>query len=506
MMRTRGGFLCLAALAMVLGRPEPALAHLVSADVGDFYAGLLHPLTSWEHLLPLAGLAFLGAQSGRGGGRLAVGLLPLALAVGVCGGALWPLPRTAAGLAGLWLAACGALAAWPGPCRSALVGLCAAGLGLALGWRGGADWAVSRAGWQFVPGVAACGFLLLALGAAWLPRLEGGWRGRARVVLGLALALVGLFLAYRGVAGESGAAGLGQLAGWLDGGRLRAFLEQPAASPWTLAGVLAGAMAWGGVHALTPGHGKALVGAYLVGARGTWRHAVWLGLTVAVTHTAGVFFLGGAAVLATDEAGRERMLPWLALASGLGMCAVGGIMAVRGLWRLRGRAGVQRAHSHGGLAHSHGGVAHSHGGAVHGHGGVADGQDEAQHSHGGLAHSHGGLAHSHGGGPAGSVGWRNLLALGVSGGLVPCPSALALMLAAIALGRPGLGLVLCAAFGLGLAGVLTGVGLLCLAGVRFLGDSGRLGRAADWLPLVGAGLIAAIGALAAWEALAVLIS
>ena len=509
MMPSRLLAVCLAVLALVLGRAEPALAHLVSADVGDFYAGLLHPLTSWEHLLPLAGLAFLAAQSGRGGGRLAVGLLPLALAAGVCGGAFWPLPRSTAGLAGLWLAVCGALAAWPRPCRPGLVGLCAAGLGLALGWRGGADWAASRAGWQFVPGVAACGFLLTALGAAWLPRLEGGWPGRARGVLGLGLALAGLLLAFRGVLGEGGAAGLGQFVGWLDGGRVGDFLKQPTASPWTLAGVLAGAMAWGGVHALTPGHGKALVGAYLVGARGTWRHAVWLGLTVAVTHTAGVFLLGGAAVLAADEAGRQRLMPWLALASGLGMCAVGGTMAARGLWRLRGRAGGERAHSHGGLAHSHGGIPHS-------HGGVVSGQDEVLHSHGGPAHSHGGLLHSHGGGThshgggrsdaAEPVGWRNLLALGVSGGLVPCPSALALMLAAIALGRPGWGLLLCAAFGLGLAGVLTGVGLLCLAGVRFLGDSGRLGRAANWLPLIGAGLIAAIGALAAWEALAVLIS
>ena len=224
MMPSRLLAVCLAALALVLGRAEPALAHLVSADVGDFYAGLLHPLTSWEHLLPLAGLAFLAAQSGRGGGRLAVCLLPLALVVGVCGGALWPLPRAAAGLAGLWLAVCGVLAAWPGPCRPALVGLCAAGLGVALGWRGGADWAVSRAGWQFVPGVAACGFLLTALGAAWLPRLEGGWRGRTRAVLGLVLALAGLLLAFRGIRGEGGAAGLGQFAGWLDGGRVGNFL------------------------------------------------------------------------------------------------------------------------------------------------------------------------------------------------------------------------------------------------------------------------------------------
>jgi ABC-type nickel/cobalt efflux system permease component RcnA len=484
--------------AALAASEEPALAHMVSADVGDFYAGLLHPLTSLEHFLPLAGLAFLAAQSGTGGGRLAVLVLPLALAAGVCGGALWPLPHTAAALAGLGLAASGILAACCSGLPPGLVGLCAAVVGTALGWRGGADWAVSRAGWQFVPGEAACGFLVVALGAAWLPRLGGGRPGLVRAVVGLGLAVAGAWLAGRGALGEAGAtAGLAAGAGWLDGSSLQAFLEHPTASPWALAGVLAGAMAWGGAHALTPGHGKALVGAYLVGARGNWRHAVWLGLTVAATHTAGVFVLGGAAVLAAGHIPRERLLPWLALASGLGMCGVGGAMAVRGVLRLRADGDYAHGHSHGGSPQAHG----RHILELERKGLTDAG---TAHSHGGIAHSHGGIVHSHGGAASGDLGWRSLVALGVAGGLVPCPSALALMLGAIALGRPGWGLVLAGAFGLGLAGVLTAVGLLCLAGVRRLDAAGRLGRAAGWLPLVGAGCIAAIGMLAVIEALAML--
>ena len=95
-----------------------------------------------------------------------------------------------------------------------------------------------------------------------------------------------------------------------------------------------------------------------------------------------------------------------------------------------------------------------------------------------------------------------LLTLGISGGLAPCPSALALMLGAIALGRAPLGLALVAAFGLGLAGVLTAVGLLFLKGARALEEAGALGRVVRWLPLVGAALIAAIGGLVVLEALA----
>jgi ABC-type nickel/cobalt efflux system permease component RcnA/hydrogenase/urease accessory protein HupE len=468
----------LAALGLMALWATPAQAHMVSAEVGDFYAGLLHPLSSAEHLLPLLGVAFLASQSGPRAGRTAVWLLPLALVVGILGGMHWPSSLGAGGAVALGLLAAGCLAAgWPGV-PLGLVAACLLTVGAGLGWRSGADWAASRAGWQFVPGLAATGLMLAALLCAWAPRLAGGGRGLVRVLLGAGFAGYGGLLLVQAILGDG--FGPGRLVGLSllpDGEGLQAFLRDPAASPLALAAALVSALAWGAAHALTPGHGKALVGAYLAGSRGTWRQAVWLGLTVAVTHTLGVFVLGAAAVLAAGRVDQDRLFPWLSLASGLGMLTVGGAMAVRRL----GRAGDGHGHDHG-------------------HGPGDDG-----HSHAGGFHSHGGAGHSHGGSPAagaGDFGWRTLLALGVSGGLVPCPSALALMLGSIALGRALLGLALTAAFGLGLAGVLTLFGLLCLRGVTGLEASGTLARAAGWLPLVGAVLIAGIGAVATIAALA----
>ena len=458
-----------AALVLTAAWARPAWAHMVSADVGDFYAGLLHPLTSAEHCIPLLGLGFLAAQAGPRAGRLAMGLVPLALVAGCLGGLLWPFPRGSGGVVALGLFITGCLAAgWPGASLRG-VAACLLAVGAGLGWRSGADWAASRAGWQFVPGVAAAGLIVTAVLAAWIPRLAGGRRGLTRGLLGAAFAgYGGLLLCQTRWGDGSGPVRLPGLSVLPDGEGLQAFLRDPTASPLALAGALVSAMAWGAAHALTPGHGKALVGAYLAGSRGTWRHAVWLGLTVAVTHTLGVFALGAVALLAAGRVDQERLFPWLSLASGLGMLGVGAAMAVRRL----GRAGHEPG--------------------------------DGSHSHGGVFHSHGGAGHSHGGGPAAGpdgFGWRPLLVLGVSGGIAPCPSALALMLGAIALGRASLGLALTAAFGLGLAGVLTLFGLLCLRGVTGLEASGSLGRAARWLPLVGAVLIAGIGALATVYAL-----
>jgi len=469
------------ALVAVAMLPAPALAHMVSADVGDFYAGLLHPLSSVEHVSAVLAAAFLAAQCGARAGRLAVIIVPTALVVGILAGVGWPLPWVAALANAGALAIVGGLIIAAPRVAPALAAACAAAVGLTLGWRSGGDWAASQAGWQFVPGAAAAAFAATALVAAWIPRLAGGWRGAGRMLVGAAFAGYGSLLLAQGLGGAGG--GL-RLPGLPDGAALREFLQHPVRSPAALAGALALAMAWGAAHALTPGHGKTLVGAYLVGSRGTWRQAVWLGLTVTVAHTLGVFALGMVAVLAAGRVAQERLVPWLTLASGLGMLGVGGALALRDLFP--GRIGHE--HSHGATAHRHGGIAHSHGGSGH--------------SHGGPGLSHGDPGRSHDETVAGELGWRSLLALGVSGGLAPCPSALALMLGAIALGRVELGLALVAAFGLGLAGVLTAVGLLCLKGARVLEGAGGLGRVARWLPLLGAGLIAAIGGLVVLEALA----
>jgi nickel/cobalt exporter len=207
----------------------------------------------------------------------------------------------------------------------------------------------------------------------------------------------------------------------------------------------------GGAHALAPGHGKTVMAAYLVGLRGTLRQAMTIGATVTITHTAGVLLLG--LVLSTTRAvASERVYPWLGLASGLLLAAVGvGLLA---------RAGHSRGHDH-----------------PHGHG-----------------HDH---PHPHDHGPP--LGRRGLVALGLAGGLVPSPSAVVVLLGGIALGRAWFGVALVLAYGLGMAATLTGVGLL-LARLRTRMDRrlhlpagtlpARLGRL---LPVATASVIVLVG-------------
>lgn len=257
--------------------------------------------------------------------------------------------------------------------------------------------------------------------------------------------------------------------------------------PSALLLVLLGAFVWGAAHALSPGHGKTIVAAYLVGARGTAQHALFLGLTTTVTHTAGVFALGFLTLFASRYILPETLYPWLSLISGLLVVGIG-FSLIRNRF-FAGNAG--HSHSHDGHEHSH---EHPH---EHPH--------EHEHPHGGHTHSHGGHTHSHGGHthshlPPGAEGeeisWRSLLGLGISGGLAPCPSALVVMLGAIALGKIGFGLLLIVIFSLGLASVLTIIGVLMVhAGklVKYVPESGRLLRLAPvgsavFIILAGAGI------------------
>ncbi|MGL5080435.1 MAG: nickel/cobalt transporter [Microcoleaceae cyanobacterium] len=242
-------------------------------------------------------------------------------------------------------------------------------------------------------------------------------------------------------------------------------LEKPTLP--TVLVALAIAFVWGGLHALSPGHGKTVVGAYLVGSRSNIRHALFLGLTVTLTHTAGIFALG-LIVLGTSQFSlTEQLYPWLSLLSGVMVTVIGFNLLVNRLaWKL-GQGSVAHVHSehhhHHDFTHTH---SHNHSHEPnHGH------AHEYNHSHShGLGH---GLSHSHDHGhqhrthshlPPGadgsSVSWSSLLALGISGGLLPCPSALVVLLSAIAVGQIGFGLALVSAFSLGLAGVLTGIGVI----------------------------------------------
>jgi nickel/cobalt transporter (NicO) family protein len=257
------------------------------------------------------------------------------------------------------------------------------------------------------------------------------------------------------------------------GDRFGSVFERAAAGQGVLVLLLLAAFGWGAVHALSPGHGKAMVAAYLVGARGTARHAVALGLTVTVTHTIGVFALGAVALALSAYVLPEDLYPWLNLVSGLLVLGVGASVV-----RARVRRARTPAHDH---HHAHGHHDHGHGHHDHGHG---------HHDHGHGHHDHGHGHHDHG-----DLRPRALLAMGASAGLIPCPSALVVLLGAVAQHQIGLGLVLIVAFSAGLAATLTGLGLLVVAAGRVSTrlSGARAGRVLAVLPALSAVAIVAVG-------------
>jgi nickel/cobalt exporter len=197
------------------------------------------------------------------------------------------------------------------------------------------------------------------------------------------------------------------------------------------------AVFWGAAHALSPGHGKTIVAAYLVGSRGTPAHAALLGLITTAAHTAGVFALGGATLALSQWIVPDRLYPWLDLAAGLLVVGVGATV-------LLGRARHARAH-------------------------------RGQHGH-----------HHH--------DRRGLLAVGISGGLLPCPSALVVLLGAISLHRVALGMLLVLAFSAGLALAITGIGLIAVLAKRAFARLDGRGRLAAVLPVASALVIVVAGA------------
>jgi nickel/cobalt exporter len=234
--------------------------------------------------------------------------------------------------------------------------------------------------------------------------------------------------------------------------------------------LLLAAFGWGAVHALSPGHGKAMVAAYLVGTRGTARHALGLGATVTITHTIGVFALGLVTLALSQYIVPEQLYPWLTVTSGL-MVVIVGAGVLRSRIRAR-RANAVHAHAHeDGHAHPHG-HEHAH---PHGHGAHPQG------------HPH---AHSH---TPDDLSWRSLLGMGASAGLIPCPSALVVLLGAISQHQVGLGLLLITVFSLGLAATLSGLGLGVVYARSLLTRVNVGGEIAAVLPSLSAVVIVAAG-------------
>ncbi|MCC6454628.1 MAG: sulfite exporter TauE/SafE family protein [Caldilineaceae bacterium] len=270
--------------------------------------------------------------------------------------------------------------------------------------------------------------------------------------------------------------------------------------PWAILVALLAAFGWGAAHALSPGHGKTIVAAYLVGARGTFAHALFLGATTTITHTLGVFVLGLATLAASQYILPERIYPWLSTLSGLLVIAIGLSIGWNRLRALVRGEPLDHHHDHAHPGHTHHEHDHSHG---HSHAGSYYHSHNQSHNHNhdlGHSHAHQHEAHAHShlppGADGGAVTWRGLLALGISGGLLPCPSALVVLLGAIALERVAFGLLLILMFSLGLATVLTAFGLLLLrAGKLFerIPESSRYARylavaSAAFITLVGAGI------------------
>ena len=222
--------------------------------------------------------------------------------------------------------------------------------------------------------------------------------------------------------------------------------ESAAAGEGVLLLLLLAAFGWGALHALSPGHGKAMVAAYLVGTHGRPRHAIALGATVTVTHTIGVFALGLVTLALSQYVLPEDLYPWLNLTSGLLVVVIGAAVL-----RSRIRAGRENHHHH---------------------------HDHHHHDH----HHH----HHH------SVTKRGLLGMGAAAGLIPCPSALVVLLAAVSQHEIALGMLLIVAFSLGLAGTLTALGLAVVYARKLVPDR-RLPRVVTALPALSALLIVGVG-------------
>lgn len=248
--------------------------------------------------------------------------------------------------------------------------------------------------------------------------------------------------------------------------RFAALIAVPDLTPGVFLIGLIFALALGGFHALSPGHGKAIVGAYLVGSRGTPWHALFLGLTVTITHTLGVFALGLVTLFASEYILPEKLYPILSFISGALVVVIGLSIFIK---RLNSAIGI--------TAHT---KAHSHGSGVDGHSHFPPGSNDNVDN---------------------PVTFRSLIALGVSGGIMPCPSALVVMLAAISLDRVGYGLILIIAFSLGLAGVLTLIGLIFMYGGKYLDLIPGSGALMRILPVGSSLVITIIGLFICYQAI-----
>ena len=312
------------------------------------------------------------------------------------------------------------------------------------------------------------------------------------------------------------------------GDRIKELINRPLTLQLAIAALVI-SFVLGGLHALTPGHGKAIVAAYLVGSKGRVIDAVFLGIVVTFTHTFSVIALG-VVMLVAQEFAPEDIVPWLSLFSGILIVGIGAWLLTKNMKQYYTSSAHGHDHGHPHPQphdHSHGhDHDHSHGhDDDHGHSHDHDHEDDDHshdhdhdhshaddHDHGhshnhdhshdddpGHTHSHGGRTHTHVV-PSERTGFWGLLSLGISGGIVPCVDALIGLLFAISLGKLVWGLIILSAFSLGLAAVLVAIGILMVMAKplieRFTGEGVWLQR----LPIISAAVVILLGAILVFKA------
>ena len=266
--------------------------------------------------------------------------------------------------------------------------------------------------------------------------------------------------------------------------RFTELMANPEMGFWFLVTAAFLAAGIGAAHALEPGHGKTIVAAYLVGSRGRTRHAVGLGLLVTAAHTAGVYALGAVVLYASKYIIPERIYPWLSISSGLVIAVLAGYLLLRA-W-----TGVEEPEHDDAVMHSHW---------------YSTKRESSEFDGGVPIFRDGTLIDATPGVIAAekkTVPLKQLLLLGITGGIIPCPAALVVLLSAVSLHRVGLGLFLIVAFSAGLAAVLIGIGIAMVKARTLLSrwktDSLVLKK---WLPMGSATAMLIAGLAIAGSAL-----
>jgi nickel/cobalt exporter len=240
---------------------------------------------------------------------------------------------------------------------------------------------------------------------------------------------------------------------------LSAIVQAGSAHAWVYLPI---AVVLGALHALEPGHAKSMMAAYIVAIRGSAGQAATLGLSAAVGHTIIVWGLAIAGLLLGEKYIVEQAEPWLTLLSGVLIV----LLALRMLWLARGE------HHHNHHHHHHG---HSH----------------DRHHHDGHGHRH---DHEHAPHRSGQVTTAQIIWFGFTGGLFPCPSAVAVLLVCLQLKAFALGVVMVAAFSVGLAATLVAVGVAVAWGAtKARGRWSAFDRWAERLPYISAGVVMVLG-------------